>query len=275
VGGQHRPDDLGAGGGRPLPGDDCPELLEHELRGEVVADDVHVAQDLGERRRRAHGERPAAAVGALRRPVDPNAGTGERCSEEGRCSQRAVHSRDGECRERLRLERDESGLPPGSGSPRVEPRLVGDEAAGHAAHTGRANVTGESGETGTVEGRVAAAPQYQVAGPDAGRAEQTLAQHGGLHPERGAERLERRVRDDELLVRGGEEGFLRPVCIHDSARGEIDGERGRPWAREPGESAVQAGAERGGAGRLGQDSRREGCGEGGTDHDPGTHRQER
>jgi hypothetical protein len=234
-----------------------------------------MAQDLGERRRRAHGERPAAAMGALRRPVDPNAGTGESRSEQGRCPQRAVHSRDRQCRERLRLERDEPGLPSGPGPPRVEPRLVGDEAAGHAAHTGRPNVLGEPGETRTVEGRVAATPQHQVAGPDTGRAEQTLAEHGGLHPERGAERLERRVRDDELLVRGGEEGALRPVRIHDFAGGEIDGERGRPRASEPGKSGVQARAERRGAGRLSQDRRREDCGEGRTDHGPGTHQRER
>jgi hypothetical protein len=273
VRGQHRADDLCSRGGRPLPGDDRADLLERELGGEVVADDVHVAQDLGERRRPVHGERPAARPSDLRPARHPDPCTRECLAEQADGAGRVRNSFDRERRERLRLERDEAGFPPWSGPPRVEPRLVGDQAAGHAADAGGADVLGEAREPGPVEGRVSAPLQHQVAGPDAGRAEPALAQHRGLHPEGRAERLERRVGDDELLVRGGEKCGLHVVRVHDPAGAEIDGERRGARPVEAGERGVQARAQRGSPGRLGQEHCAEGASQEDANRGPGTHRR--
>ncbi len=250
MGGQDRASDLGPCGGRARLSEDGAELFEHELGREVVALDVHAPQDLRERRRPARGQRPAAGVGALRRPVHANACPRERLTEERRGSESAVHSRDRERGQCLRLAGDVSGLPARAAPAPVEPRLVGDEASGHVADPGVADALGEPGKPGPVERRVTAAPQDKAARPDAARPEPALPQRRGLHPERRAEPLQSRVRDDQLLVRGGEQGVARAVRVDDPAGRQIDRERGRPRPGEAGQRCLETRTERRRGGRL-------------------------
>ncbi len=129
------------------------ELLQHQLRREVVAVAIHLLQDLRQRCRLDLCEpvdvgaaraptlaRPAvmprSRSSCLKRPAAASAG----CSDEVVVVDAVV---DDERRERRRLEEEERRLPAGRRPLRVEPRLVADDAPVDALDPGGLELCGE------------------------------------------------------------------------------------------------------------------------------------
>ena len=77
------------------------ELLQDELGGEVVALDVHVVEDLDQRRREADCEGPAPGPRHLRALLDPDAGSRQRLAKEPGGAQGTGGAGDRQCRQRL------------------------------------------------------------------------------------------------------------------------------------------------------------------------------
>ena len=129
---------------------------------------------------------------------------------------------------------------------RVEPGLVADERAGHDVDPQRPHLAGEVGERPPVERRVAVALQDQAPAPHL-PVEEALAAHLGADAEARPERLQHRVGDGELLVRGRREREPRVLCEHDAAGGEVDRDRSHAARVEgrPVEGGGEAGAQRG------------------------------
>jgi hypothetical protein len=165
-----------------------------------------------------------------------------------------------------------TGLPPRRAATRVEPGLVGDEAPGGAADAGRAHAPGQIGEAGTVEGRVAVAPEDEIPAPDR-PVRPAFAQHLRARPERGAERDERRVGEYELLVGGGQERRVRIPGIDRLAGAEVDGQHGRATSVEARMRGVQPVAKRRRRGRCEDDGEHESAHA--SDDEGGPHQRER
>jgi hypothetical protein len=212
---------VGTGRARPAVELDRPELLQQELRREVVALLVHEADDRREWRRLDLRDRRREVVDAaeLHGPVGDDAGGAQgipKC-RRGRERRRAgdVAARacavDDERRQRRGFLDVEARFPAGDRPPRVEVRLVADDRAGDAPDPVAAHLRRERAQPRRGECRITAAPEHERAA-EGGAVEDALAEDVGFDPVRRAERLERGEGERELLVRcrrQGPRGVLR------------------------------------------------------------------
>ena len=262
--GQHRPDDLGARGGRPLPGDDRPELLEHELGGEVVAD----------RRPCGGGSRRAAATSARRAATRRRGRASSARRPERRHGRaplgRAPPSPASRPRPRSRVPRAPATRP-GRTRPSTRARTASSRTTtrrrrgcrSRGAHRLRERRSASLARP--ARSRVGSPPPFSTRLPA-----QTPA--GPSRPSPSTEVCIRNAGPSASSAAYVTTSFSfdagRRACLRAGARTRLCRWRDRRRARpspgrvKPGEGGVQARAERGGAGRLGQDRRSESCGEG-------------
>jgi hypothetical protein len=249
------------------------ELLQEQLRREVVAHSSDAADERCERLREVlrEGERVgrrAAHAGRLR---DADARPLERLPEErgGRERRRARHAAavhgalGDERRERRALDGGVRRLPARARADTVVPRLVGEHGAGHEADPPGAHLPREVVEVGDRERRVAEPLQDERAAP--GRPlEAPDAAHLGAQAVGRPEPAQRRVDDGHLRRRGGEERQRRVAGEDDLAGAQVDRERGaaarvegrrRERCLEPPDELRGRVAARGGIRRQGRDQR--------------------
>ena len=240
------------------------ELLEQHLRGEVVALDAHVVDDLAERRASARtraGSRRRASCRRARRGRRRRRPPAARC---GRAAPRRARGSaamprpycaavDDQRRERRRFLDQVGRLPARDHSARVEVRLVADDAARHApdaegAHAARERRAGRRGDrVGSPNPFSTSSPRHVV--PSSAPSPRTSVSIWNV----GAEVVQRGEGEGELLGRGGQEALAAAFSAKTCRRSGGRSRRRRSGRRDvrDGQGLRQAGPASGAAARRG------------------------
>ena len=212
-------------------------MLEEHLGREVVALVVHEAQDERERHRLDRRERNRGGVGGAgeRTARDGDAGSQERRPEREGGRERGLTRRmalvaaavDRQRGKSGRLVEEEVRLPARTHALGVEERLVPDHVPGHASDPLGAELRRQREQVERGQGRVAVALEHDVAAPER-PLELALSEDVGREAEARPECEQRRVRDCELLVRGGDQREAQVPRVDRPSGREVDRQRGRP-----------------------------------------------
>ena len=209
----------------------APTCFEQHLRDEVVALRVHVVDELGQPGRSDLGEldrgRGRAAECRLARDVD--AGRLERSREADGGGPRRLVPRaavepgavDDQGREGRRLDLVVRRLPAGPRAAAVEERLVAEHPSGDSTDAQRTDAAREQREVVPVQARVAEPLEHEASPPD-GAVPGPMSENDRLDAKAGAQLLESRERDRELLGRGGGKRLVRASPEESGAVVEVE-----------------------------------------------------